>query len=70
MPITHDRAAVWYQGCLHENLEIVNLLCRCSSLVQTLNFEKFHEGSMTISTLSKEAVFCGTSSASDLETLH
>ena len=69
MPITHDCAAVWEQGCLHEDIEIFNLLCRHLSLVQIINFWKFHEGSTTISTFSEEAAFCGTSSALDLETL-
>ena len=43
MPITHDCAAVWEQGCLHEDIRIFNLLCRHLSLVQIMNSRKFHQ---------------------------
>ena len=69
MPVTHNCAAVWDQGRLHETIEMIHLLRRHLSLVPTMKFWKFYAGSTTISTFSEEAVFCGTSSSLDLETL-
>ena len=69
MPITHDCAAVWDQGRLRETIETINFLCRHLVPEPTINFWELNAGSLTISTFSEEAVFCWTSSGSNLQTL-